>query len=399
VHLDEFVDDGDVFYAGIWWAQPGPTQQVRSNRDWYLFQRYFNNYSCTGYVIDNFYAAAVPGAIRYGGIWTFNATPNIGQNSPFSQRIKEEVDCAPARGGAAIINLTTGDEVMVHADQSFGTSSTIKSAILYALLRKADAENIDISSTTLNVGSQYGTNQPTSNPPLQANQSYSLLFLAQIMIDFSNNWATNRLIDYIGMNQINAELDALGFDRTRLRRYMTGTGSPNASSDYADGIDNTTTPREYAMFLRRVHQNNGLLSNASFNRFWNTMALNGNDDDNILDAGVGNNWGTVVDTFQKAGSNTWGYDNNGNPTASTGDYDHRPQIASHLQRSEAGRLVFANGQVVFYAVFLNEADGPPTNAVPLRTTLQNVLDCVVVDTVRQYSGQTTGNDLATCQAA
>jgi hypothetical protein len=421
VHLDEFVDDGDVFYAGIWWAQPGPGQMVRSNRDWYLFQRYFNNYSCQGYVIDNFYGSAIPGAIRYGGIWTFNEAPNIGPSSTFSQRIKEEVNCAPGRAGAAIINLTTGDEVMVHADQSFGTSSTIKSAILYALLRKADAEDVNLTTPRINVGAQYGSNQPTNNPFLQANQCYDLLTLAQAMIDFSNNWATNRLIDYLGiaveppspcltstnppsqnsagMARVNAELDALGFDRIRLRRYMTGTGSPNASSDYADGIDNTATPRQYASFLRRVHQNGGLLSNASSTRFWDTLALNGNDDDNILDAGVGTNWRSVVDTFQKAGSNTWGYDSNGVETGDPGDYDHKPQIGGHLQRSEAGRLVFANGQAVFYAVFIDEADGPPANAVPLRTTLQNALDCIVVDTVRQYSGQTTGANLASCKAA
>jgi beta-lactamase class A len=419
VHLDQFVDDGDVFYAGIWWAQQGPGQAVRSNRDWYLFQRFFNNYSCTGFVLDNFYAAAIPGATRYGGIWTFNAAPNVDQDSSFSRRIRQEVNCTPGRAGAAVINLTTGEQTMVHGDQIFGTSSTIKSAILYTLLRKADAEGTNLSTTQINVGAQFGTNQPTNNPPLQANQCYSLLFLARIMIDFSNNWATNRLIDYIGvanppagqctgatnppqsnlgMNRVNQELNALGFDRTRLRRYMTGTGSPGSSAAYAAGTDNTSTPREYASFLRAVHQNNGLLSNASSNQFWTLMAINGNDDDNILDAGVGTNWPTVVDTFQKAGSNTWGYDNSGNPTAQTGDYAHRPQIAAHLHRSEAGRLLFDNGQVVFYTVFINEADGPPTNALPLRVTLQNTLDCVVVGTVRQYSGQSTGANLSACQA-
>jgi hypothetical protein len=38
-----------------------------------------------------------------------------------------------------VINLTTGARVLVGAEDPFGTSSTIKSAILYTLLRRLDA--------------------------------------------------------------------------------------------------------------------------------------------------------------------------------------------------------------------------------------------------------------------
>jgi hypothetical protein len=391
VHLDSFEDDGEVYYAGIWWRQGGPMPSVRSNRDWYLFQRLSNNNQCAGRVIDNFYAADLPGAIRYGGIWTFVSTPVFGPRSSLASRIRQEIHCVPGRAGAAVLNLTTGEEVLAHADVSYGTSSTIKSAILYALLRRLDRTDESLD-TILNVLFQYGTNQ---NNTLTTFGFFTLRQLATTMIDDSNNWATNRLIDFVGPAAIRAELDRLGLDQIRLRRYMTGTGSASmhgndsASEDYADGFDNTATPRQFARFLALVHANDGHLSAASWTFFWNRLGLNGNAHDSALDAGVGTGWTGFGTVAEKAGSNCWA---NGT--------DSKPQLPDdHLQRSAAGRITFTDGQVVVYAAFVDEADR--TAACPAAgnvTPLQNMLDCVVMHTFRQYSGQTTGADVAACAA-
>ncbi len=401
VHLDSHTDDGKVYFSGIWWKQSGPVWQARSDRDWYLFQRFVNNNWCAGFSLSNFYATEIPGGVRYGGIWTFNALPNINASSSLSLRVRKEVDCAPGRAGAAIINLTTGKEILWHADQSFGTSSTIKIAILYALLRRVDADPSVTLDTTLNVGTQYGSNGPSGTPvpviegprgncatngtSLTANNSYSLRCLAQLMIRVSHNWATNRLIDYVGEAQINQQLANLGLSVTRLRRYMKGSGpSPDAEVDYRAGRDNTSTPREITTLLRLIHQNQGsLLSRASYTFFWNTLGLAGGIIDNLLSQGVAANWQNLVTIFRKPGSNPW--------NGSVGDFNHRPQIGSHLQRSEAGRLNFSNnGQVVFYAVFVDEADSPDSS-------LQNMIACIGVEVVREYAQQTTGTVLNQCQ--
>ena len=157
VHLDSYADGGDTYYAGIWWQQPGPAQAVRSNRDWYLFQRFHDNHACQGAVLDNVVVANVEGAVRYGGIWTATGAPNVGPGSPVAARIAQEVNCAPGRAGAAVINVTTGEQVMVGADDSYGTSSTIKSAILYALLRRIDATAANLT-TLHDVEGPFGSN-------------------------------------------------------------------------------------------------------------------------------------------------------------------------------------------------------------------------------------------------
>jgi hypothetical protein len=391
VHLDAHTVNGQVFYSGIWWAQQGPASPVRSDRDWYLFQRFFNNYWCSGYVLDNFYAADVPGGVRYGGIWNFNAPLNIGANASLAARVSKHTNCARGRSGAAVVNLTTGESILVHADQQFGTASTIKIGILYALLRRIDQDPNATLTTQLNVGAQYGSNDAGNT--LSANQSYSLSYLARTMIANSNNWATNRLIDYVGRAQINQEFSALGLAQTRINRYMTGTGAPSAhglnvpgmtgpGADYRAGWDNVSTPREMTTMLQSINANTGnLLSGSSATFFWDTLQGPKGYLPGFLDEGVAANWQNLVTIFNKAGSNSW----NGQP----GDYAHRPQIGDHAQGSEAGRLNFQNGQRVFYAMFWDEGD-PGVAAT-------DAMRCIGYEVVREYSGQSTGVIPAACQ--
>lgn len=87
VHLDAHTQDGEVFYSGIWWARKNSTR-VRSDRDWYLIQRFAHNYACDGYVLSNLYAADVPSNVRYGGIWVYNQPLGIDQNSSLEARVR-----------------------------------------------------------------------------------------------------------------------------------------------------------------------------------------------------------------------------------------------------------------------------------------------------------------------
>ncbi len=379
VHLDAYTVGNTVYYAGIWWRQAVSGWEVRSDRGWRKFQRYLNNNWCEGKRINNFYVAETPSGLRYGGIWNFHQEIDGGSNSTFNGQIKAEIDCMPGRGGVAILNLNTGEEVLFHPDQTFGASSTIKIAILYALLRRIDADQAVNINTRLNVGDQYGTNQGET---LRENQSYTLRELAQTMIANSNNWATNRLIDYIGRVRINQELNALGLRITRINRYMTGSGAPSAHNnsgpirDYEEGWDNISTPREMITLLRRIHTNNRLLVPASHTFFWDTLNRDGDGDVNSKGylpdflRSLGN-WPSLVTIFNKPGSNTWDEEET---------YPWK-EANEHRQRSEAGRLNFSNGNLVFYAMFVDEADESDSGT----KGLEDYLRCIGFKIVVHYA--------------
>jgi beta-lactamase class A len=362
VHLDSHTQGGDVYYSGIW-KKLAATPRVRSNRDWQKFQRYLNNNWADGYELTNFYATDTPDGVRYGGIWFYDAPVNPAPNSVL--QIQKLVNGAPGRAGAAILNLTTGQEIMLHADQEFAVASTSKIGILYALLREIDLGR-DSWGATIKSGAQYGANQGPGNGWVTANTDYSVQQFAQFMIRSSNNWAANRLIQRIGRTRINDHLEALGLETTRIHRYMLGTGAPSAhgnSSSYQDhveGWENLSTPREMVTLLKRVWTTS-VLSATSRTRFWATLNLDGNGGTNTKDYVAGAvsalplNPDVVV--FNKPGSV---------------DSD---DVRIHY--ADAGRLSFPNGEQVLFALVVDEVDDDLESGDPVpggtKTAAQNAI--------------------------
>lgn len=267
-HLDAHTVGQTVFYSGVWKVSSA-TPRVRSNRDWRVFQRYYNRGWADGYFIDNVYAAETPDGLRFGGIWYYDGPIPVDDDSPLGLKVHREVNSAPARGGAAVLNLTTGQTLSIHGDQTFAIASTSKIGILYALLKEIDLGNQSWTAT-LEAKDAYGKNQCDY---VTEDNSYTVAQMAQFMIRCSNNWATNRLIDRIGMEQINQHLADLGLRVTRIHRYMTGTGAPSAhdnsssGEDRDEGWENLSTPHEMVMLLQEVLQND-VLSDLSETRFW-----------------------------------------------------------------------------------------------------------------------------------
>jgi hypothetical protein len=288
-------------------------------------------------VLDNFYAGEGDWA-HYGGIWTYHQPTGVDENSSL----------------------------------------------------KADAEGIDLSSTFIPAGEQYGSN---GGDLLVEGEDYSLLYLAQIMINNSHNWATNRLIDYLatdeatGMDRVNAELDLLGLDKIRIQRYQSGTDAPSAHGttgsigDYMAGYDNIATPRQMASFYQQVYENDGLLSNALYDAFFDILSdsVKGYAP-SFLAEGVDADWQDIVTLYNKAGS----MDFNG----PLGTYTHKPQLASHDQATEAGLFEFADGQIVVFAMFIDELD-PEAGG--------NAIRCAAYEVVTEYSGVSTGDVPDACE--
>jgi hypothetical protein len=108
-HLDSHTVGGKVYFSGIWKKVTGGAW-IRSDRAWNIFQRYYNNYWSTGYNIDNFYAAETPEGTRFGGIWFFDGVPAINAGSSLFLRMRQQIDGAPGRCGATMINLSNGDD-------------------------------------------------------------------------------------------------------------------------------------------------------------------------------------------------------------------------------------------------------------------------------------------------
>jgi beta-lactamase class A len=329
LHVDAYTVGSKVQFASIFWRQAGPPVRASHGQHWYMFQASLNDGSCDGYVPETFYGLELGGGWEtFGGIWSYRGVPSVDANSSAGTRIAYQVNCAQGRAGAAFINASTGESVLVNADQTFGSASAIKSTVLYALLRKADAEDIDLDATEVD--------------------GVSLAELATTMIEDSSNSATNTLIDYVGRAQVNAELAALGLQVIRVNRYLTGGPSAHGLGSWFDdfkaGHDNLVTPRELATFWRRVYENTGLLSTKSHDFF---LTVTDRAATLMNDALPGGYDPAFVRIHDKPGGKTYG--------GVVGDFAHRPQLGAHKVAAEGGVMLFANGQRVFYAAMVDQA--------------------------------------------
>jgi beta-lactamase class A len=156
--------------------------------------------------------------------------------------------------GVAILDLTSGQTLLVNADEVFPQASSIKIAVLAELYHQAQqaaqgasgkAKLTDlytmqasdlVADSDIMGGLTPGVTRVTNRD------------LATMMVAVSDNSAANVLIDRVGMDNVNALMDSLGLAHTRLRRKMMDIKAA------AEGRENISTPREMMTLLERLYR-------------------------------------------------------------------------------------------------------------------------------------------------
>jgi beta-lactamase class A len=151
--------------------------------------------------------------------------------------------------GYCIIDLTSGERFERAAAQPFPTASTIKLAILYELMARADERTLSLDDTlaldrarAVPGGILYELGTPV----------LSLRDYANVMVIESDNTATNVLIARLGMDAITARMARAGLGATKLRRYMIDLEAAKR------GDENVSTPADLARLLEMFHKGTGL---------------------------------------------------------------------------------------------------------------------------------------------
>lgn len=140
---------------------------------------------------------------------------------------------AQAQGGhvgVAMRHLERGDRLDHNAAEPFTAASTIKVPILVALHAAVDRGDLRLDTEVrLQPEDQVGGSGVIQL--FGPGATFTLRDLATLMITVSDNSATNMLIDLLGIDRINAVLDGLGMNQTRVSGKLMIVRSPSTGSN------------------------------------------------------------------------------------------------------------------------------------------------------------------------
>jgi beta-lactamase class A len=177
--------------------------------------------------------------------------------------------------GVAILDLNSGQQLLIRPDEVFPQASSIKIAVLAELYHQAQqaAQGIRGKAT---LEDRYVVRPADIVPDsfilgglTPGVTSLTNRDLATIMVAVSDNSATNVLIDRVGMDNVVRLTESLGLGHTQLRRKMMDLQAA------AQGKENISTPREMMQLLEQLYRGK-LIGPPLIDDFFNVLATGKN---------------------------------------------------------------------------------------------------------------------------
>ena len=162
--------------------------------------------------------------------------------------IARQMETIPGHLGFYYKNLTTGYEFGVRETEVFSAASVIKLPLYLHVLEQSAAGKLDMEET-LRV--EDWEKMPSCGAlslftgPVEAD----IRTLCRLMIDLSDNTATNKLIRHCTIPGAAEGFRRMGLEKTVLRRLLFDAQASAA------GIQNTVCPKEMGMLLENLYQN------------------------------------------------------------------------------------------------------------------------------------------------
>lgn len=182
--------------------------------------------------------------------------------------IEATINKSGADVAVAFQTLDGGIQWLRRADDSFHAASTMKVGVLIDLYQQVRAGQLRLEDTltiknefaSLVDGSPYTLNAADdSETALYAavGQTRTLAQLAELMVTVSSNFATNLLIQRLGVDHIRATVHALGADGLNIRRGLED------GKAFEKGLNNTTTARALLTLMAAIAKGQAVDGEAS----------------------------------------------------------------------------------------------------------------------------------------
>ena len=206
----------------------------------------------------------------------FAADAKVADRDNWKEKVAAEIAAVPFDAGVFILNVADNEKFEHNSGKRFSSASIIKLFILNELFAQVKRGEVKLSDAII-----FDHGKAVEGGMLHKFSSGATLRLEDLtlfMLAVSDNTATNLLIDHLGMDKINAGIQALGAKETILGRKMLDFEARRA------GRDNFTSAADVGNLLTGfLKQDPRILDMLSLqkNRFKLPSALGFDDADDL----------------------------------------------------------------------------------------------------------------------
>ena len=170
-----------------------------------------------------------------------------------ASRIDPLIHSHKGKVAVAVKNLRTGECFRYHADEVMPTASLIKFPVMIEVYRQAAAGkvNLDAHLTLKKADKVPGSGVLTAH--FSEGTSFPLRDAVRLMIAFSDNTATNLVLDAIGIGSTAATMETMGYPQTKIHSKVFRRDTsvfPERSKQFGLG---STTANEMIRLCEELH--------------------------------------------------------------------------------------------------------------------------------------------------
>jgi beta-lactamase class A len=168
-------------------------------------------------------AAVVLVAVPLAGVMPASAAGMVDPLAEFQARLSAFSVRAPGHVGIAVQDIATGVTTGVNPGAEMPAASTIKIPVMVEVFRQLVAGKFDLNKKLhlLRRDKDWGSGDLCD---ARVGSSYTVSRLLSLMIDVSDNTATNMLIRLVGRQRINETMADYGLTHTKLRDFIRSEG-------------------------------------------------------------------------------------------------------------------------------------------------------------------------------
>jgi beta-lactamase class A len=182
------------------------------------------------------------------------STPSPGADDSLESRLAPLIQAHKGKVAVAVKNLETGESFAYHADEPMVTGSLIKFPIMVEAYRQAAEKTVDLNKpVTLKKGDKVpGSGILTGH--FSEGATFPLRDAVHLMIVYSDNTATNLVLDEIGIASTAQTMEKLGYPNTKAHSkvFRRDTSAfPERSKVFGIG---STTAAEMVRLCEALHR-------------------------------------------------------------------------------------------------------------------------------------------------